>query len=423
MALSYNVTMKNLEIRLLQLAVFLIPANMAYHWYTNEAYVNGHLIDYLLPKLYLSFIPMLILNSIFLYRFLRSRVNVIQTSVIAALTIYLCITSLTSPRPIAALWFLFQLVSLGLFATYLLKTYRLKDLLKHLQIPLIAGMTVQSITGLMQYIMQSSLIGYIYLGEPNLSGIASIAKDSFSGAIKILPYGTTAHPNVLAGYLAIGVLLLIIASVNLPKRKGILNLSIFTICLTLPILLLTRSQAALISMIIAISIGIYYQIKNNVRICRSTRLVSFSTLVAIVIFGGTYYHSINLSDSDSVMHRYRLIQVGIKTFQQDPVTGTGLNQSIVAGTSHGLITNPAPFLQPVHNIYMLWLIETGVVGVILLLILFKQAFLNPQNRLFHITSLPLLALLIIGLVDHYPITLSSGQLLLTVSCVLALSKA
>jgi O-antigen ligase len=228
---------------------------------------------------------------------------------------------------------------------------------------------------------------------------------------------------VLAGYLAIGVLLLIIASVNLPKRKGILNLSIFTICLSIPILLLTRSQAALLSIIIAISIGIYYQIKNNVRICRSTRLVSFSTLVAIVIFGGTYYHSINLSDSDSVMHRYRLIKVGIKTFQQDPVTGTGLNQSIVAGTSHGLITNPAPFLQPVHNIYMLWLIETGVVGVILLLILFKQAFLNPQNRLFHITSLPLLALLIIGLVDHYPITLSSGQLLLTVSCVLALSKA
>jgi O-antigen ligase len=414
--------MKKIEIRLFQLAVFLIPANLAYHWYTDEAFVNGHLIDYLLPKLYLSFIPILILNCIFLYHHLRLRHKHNRIAGVAVMiTIYLFITSITSPRPLAALWYLFQLGNLGLFTIYLLNSYRQKELLRHLQLPLVLGMILQSITGLFQYIKQSSLIGYIFLGETDLGSISAIAKDNFSGAIKILPYGTTAHPNVLAGYLAIGVLLLAIASVNLPKRKGILNLSLYTICLSITILLLTRSQAALIALILTISFGINYHFLRYSCNKKHNCLVIISTLVIYLLIGSYLYHSIRVSVNDSISYRYRLIQIGFATFLEYPLTGTGINQSIVAGTSHGLITTPAPFLQPVHNIYMLWLIETGLIGVMLLLLLFKQASLRLQKRLIRITSLPLIALLIIGLVDHYPLTLASGQLLLALSCALILS--
>jgi len=71
------------------------------------------------------------------------------------------------------------------------------------------------------------------------------------------------------------------------------------------------------------------------------------------------------------------------------------------------------FLQPVHNIYLLLLSETGIIGlclfVYMIIITVKKRW--EKNRISCLV--PLVSLLLLGLVDHYPLTLQQGQLLLT----------
>ena len=73
------------------------------------------------------------------------------------------------------------------------------------------------------------------------------------------------------------------------------------------------------------------------------------------------------------------------------------------------------FLQPVHNIYLLILSETGIIGLGMILYFIVKIFKHiARKRLFVICHLSFVTLLLLGAVDHYPLTLQQGQLLLTV---------
>jgi O-antigen ligase len=71
------------------------------------------------------------------------------------------------------------------------------------------------------------------------------------------------------------------------------------------------------------------------------------------------------------------------------------------------------FLQPVHNIYLLLLSETGIIGLGVTLFCFYLLFKHKmRNHTFSIWHLAFGILLLLGFVDHYPLTLQQGQLLL-----------
>ncbi len=68
---------------------------------------------------------------------------------------------------------------------------------------------------------------------------------------------------------------------------------------------------------------------------------------------------------------------------------------------YGYIPAATRWLQPVHNIYLLILSETGIFGVL------GFAYLLLKSK----KNLPLFILLFLGLFDHYPLTLQTGLLL------------
>jgi O-antigen ligase len=69
-------------------------------------------------------------------------------------------------------------------------------------------------------------------------------------------------------------------------------------------------------------------------------------------------------------------------------------------------------LQPVHNIFLLVLVESGLIGLIgFLMFLFGPILLHkPSNLLTKSQGVGLLLIIIfLGMVDHYFLTLPQGQ--------------
>lgn len=100
--------------------------------------------------------------------------------------------------------------------------------------------------------------------------------------------------------------------------------------------------------------------------------------------------------------------------------GIGLNQFTAKLPEYGTIQAYTSFLQPAHNIFLLWLTETGIVGFLFIFFLLKKIKKPTPNYRLQTTA-PIIAIVIIGALDHYLLTLQSGQLLLTITLALSSS--
>jgi len=112
-------------------------------------------------------------------------------------------------------------------------------------------------------------------------------------------------------------------------------------------------------------------------------------------------------------------------FKTSPLSGIGLNNFIVRLPEFWPMTGFTYWLQPVHNIYLLILTETGIVGLLIfvwLLILTYRRLLKTLTINHWPLIISLAAILLLGLVDHYWVTLQQTQLLLAVILGLAWSS-
>lgn len=67
----YDKVMSKLEKVLFYLFLFLIPSNLAKHWVQNWSYVNGILVDYLIPTLYMTDIIIILILIFWLVKLVR----------------------------------------------------------------------------------------------------------------------------------------------------------------------------------------------------------------------------------------------------------------------------------------------------------------------------------------------------------------
>lgn len=202
-------------------------------------------------------------------------------------------------------------------------------------------------------------------------------------------------------------------------------------------LLLTFSRSAImvggVAMVIAIARSMNYarpeRSRRELRIMKSIR-IAVASFVGIVIVVLTSYFMIHNQSEESVVVRQQLNAAAIKLWQSAPLFGVGLGNFLVR-LPEALPSRTIYFLQPVHNIYLLLLSEVGVVGIGLI-VLFGLWWANHELRIrnyektkhkeLFILHTSLFAILVLGLVDHYPLTLQQGQLLLTVIAGMSLRE-
>jgi len=412
---------------LLQLTVFLIPTNLAYHWYVQTAYLNGRLIDYLLPRLYLSDLP--VLGVIVFYVF-NNRNNIVKSIKsnykilpipCTLLAIYLW-SIIHSPAPQAGFWAIAKLFEYTLFITAITRQFTKSWFLSAIRTPILITLLLQITVSLYQFINQSSLFGYIFMGEPSLESVG-IVKNTYFGVLEVAPYGTTSHPNVLAGFLTISFLFLLLCSQNQPISKVKKAVYVSLMGLILIVISLTQSLAAGGCLFVGICLFLARNRLSNRIVRVIVQMLVASSLLLSPLIISTLYHSEKYDDNHSISARYELNTSAIHLWQQSPLFGVGPSQFIPHLPQTSFNGQKTLFLQPPHHLLILILTETGLFGMLTILFFTQRYLLKAKTG--HPTALylvPLTMLLVIGSTDHYPLTLQTGQLLLAFSALLPILR-
>lgn len=293
------------------------------------------------------------------------------------------------------------------------------------------GVIIEGVLGIFQFIHLGSLNGmWYFLGERSFtSTTAGIANATINGQLFLRPYATFPHPNVFAGYLVISLLFFLATALYIQKK----HYRIFAICLIAfgtGVLFLTLSRSAIVVWMVLGLWGILIGIKDKKlkRIVGSAGIFGFIIFLLIPVLSGRFLDS--ASYIESIDLRLLLQEASLKMIQAHMLLGVGFNNFLVSLPYYIQGHVLFGFLQPVHNIYLLVFAETGIFGLLGFLGILWLALKNSLSKwrvspsfLTFFSSLSMLAIIVLGLTDHYFLTIQQGQLLLALVLGLCLHSA
>jgi len=290
---------------------------------------------------------------------------------------------------------------------------------------LVVGVWYTSIIALWQFVLQHSIGGFAqYFGERTFAldtpGIARLSWCVFPttmGCRELLrAYATLPHPNVLGGYIAVTMPLILRVLHTNKLRVGMRFFYSGALILGAAALLVSFSRSAWLVAGLGMSM-MYVAFWKNKR--KHVPLFAFAfknralgaLVVAFVVLAVVYRPGIM---DESMVQRAALNKAAIHMWQRSPFWGVGMHNYLVA------LPATLPFrqinvLQPAHNMYLLALSEIGVFGAGLLAFgifaLIRQSR-HARTRAQHYVSV--VSILLLGFVDHYFVTLQQGQLLFVI---------
>lgn len=384
-------TLDVLRLLLFFFIILTFSLNLFYKISLDGAYVHGLLVDYLIPKVYLAeffLVPFLLLSLVQLGK-------IKLPTGFCFLVLLFLLRQLLSGSALAAFTHLLHLIEFFLFFKVISRDTLFQSKLgqKFTAAALLITIVLQSLLAFYQFVFQKSLLAYQFLGETNLSDLANISRAQFSFGEKILPYGSTAHPNILAGIVVVLSILLI------QKASTALWLRWLLFSNALMIIFITQSLSALLTLGL---FGIYLlleKIKNKKILLALTYY--FFLLFLPYLLGKIADTKLS---SDSIERRVNLNQAALEMFRENTLLGIGINNFTLELEKYsGEISNRevVRFVQPVHNLLFLMLAEGGLLLLALFWLLIRQLKIDR----FYQKSLILLAL---ASLDHYLFSQFSG---------------
>lgn len=408
---------------LFPLLVFLVPTNLFLKFLVDRAYVGGILVDYLLPKLYLSdiFVFLLIISWCIelgreeIVKHLKSHSRIIA---FAALFFVLHLFAHRSSQYLfSSVWFVFKLIEIWLFLAWIFWNKKMFNS-DALFAALSSTILFQFALGVYQYLTQRSFFGYWFFGEPLLSVDPTIAKTEYSGALKILPYGTTPHPNILAGTLVMMSLLCMYLVEK--KGKGAWRaIAAVLVLLSTIISILTDSTSAALALVSGVVMLFLFRSFYK-RVPALLRVATVTLSLCVVVFIPLYL-SYSSSAYSSFLRRNELERIALRMFAAEPFFGTGLNLFTTTMSGFGNVSANLRFLQPVHNVPLLLLTETGLFGAVFIVLILYFVHKKYSVNFFAFGVLGVPFSIIVSL-DHYPLSVQSGVLLSAILLAVMMEK-
>lgn len=420
--------------------IFLIPSNLFVSFATGGEYLHGLRVDYLIPKLYLSDCVILILIASVavlqrkkiaqLLQQQTKRMHLFPHGVALFVIILFAARQFFTVQPLISV---LALVRITMMIVLMFCLVSLRSQLKKSSILLALSSTVifQSIVGLHQWLTQTPLVGYLLLGEPNIRLPLGLAKATWQGREMVLPYGTTAHPNILAGVIVVYLIaiLLLVLSANTPKWQR--WLAALTWLLGIPTLVATHSLSGWLALLVG-CLCVYFShrtiYKRSLSYIKVQHFLLISGIVTIatVVFLAAVVLTSNSSDA-SFVRRFQLNQAGITAFLLHPVMGVGLAHfTIFLDQPLSYEKAIVPFVQPAHTVPVLLMGEVAILGItaIACLTLLLQALFSSKRRQYLLgwfsPHVPILFFIFLPLamLDHYLVTLQTGLLLVATAPLL-----
>lgn len=391
-------SLKKIEHTLLFLILLFLPTQLGRHFWPHFSYIYSLKIDYLSPTLY--FWDILVVLLIILWLVQKPKINKFGVNLVLFFLFSQMLSLLKSLNVGAGLVRLEQFTVSALFGIYLASQQwdKLKDKLFW---PFVLGIIGEGALAAAQF-LKGATIGFWVLGERSFTiSTPAVAKFDFYGRQFLRPYGTFPHPNVLAAYLLITTLIL--HTIKKPASKFWFSYIVASV-----IIFLTVSRTVILAGVTFLSFNL-----------RGRWLIATFVLLIIlmpVLF--TRYLSLVNFDNLTLLRREQLAEDAVKVFLSSPFLGIGIN-NFIPYTSSEIITGPSRFLQPVHNIYLLSLAETGLIGILgFICLVVYPIWKTPNKNLFFIWII----ILFLGIFDHFFLTLPQGYRLLflvwgiTISC-------
>ncbi|MCA9369704.1 hypothetical protein KC686_00945 [Candidatus Woesebacteria bacterium] len=375
--------------------IFCAPINFFYVFSDTYAYTAGLRSDYLLLRVWAVVLPALIL--VFLGRHTLLAVLNKHLRWQYGIVLILCVlTQLLSLVPLVSVFHLTQIILIALASILLFKQKNTHwDTIKA---AVWVTLLFQTALGTYQVLTQSSLMGYALLGEPSIPTIG-LSSAHFFGVETILAYGSTAHPNILAG---MGALFSGIIVAHTPTKKE----SMLAIAVASWLCLFTLSVSGAAALLITLVAYFRPNVQRYITTKRVVVLILISLCLPLLVS--------NYTDNQSISRRALLLENAARTTWNHPL-GTGIGQSTLFTSPTLMSTEIARFVQPVHNVFVLFLEEWGVViGVFVFWLIYKH------RRYFSAYSATLLPLL---LWDHYLLSMESGVALLCIYLALTSMSA
>jgi O-antigen ligase len=277
---------------------------------------------------------------------------------------------------------------------------------------LMVGLGLQALVGLGQVLRQEplGLPGELAL-EPARAGAAIL---TVGGRRWLRAYGLTFHPNVLGGFLAIGLVL------GLPLLNR-LRMQLLWWLLGLGLLVSFSRSAWLATVVVLPAVAGWLAWRRpalrrplGVTLTIAALFVLLSGVLLAGQFASRLRRTLTTAESRSLRERGALIAIALDVITDRPLTGVGAGNFPLAM----LATDTPALPQPVHNAPLLLAAEVGVVGAGLWFWLWLTPGLALKS-LWH-RHKPWLVVLIgawfalgtISLWDSYPWALNSGRLLI-----------
>ncbi len=375
------------------LIVLFLPTQFGRHFWPNFSIVSGLRIDYLSPTLYLTDVLIFLL---FIFWLLSLRELKIKLPVVI-FSIFLLIGIFLSRAPLAGLYGFLKLAELCFFGFYTAKNIKQ---MKLVVIALSVGVFFESFLAVAQYLKHSSIGSVFYFfGERTFnSQTPGIANASLGGSLVLRPYGTFSHPNVLAGYLVVSMSIVLFFKLSKLVKSVIFLIGTVALFLTL-------GRTAIIVWIIICLLYLFWKSWKAI--------VPAVILVIFVLYLSPLYlrfAGLGLAD-EAVISRVELSKSAVEMFVIHPVLGVGLNNFLPNLPSYLKASGNVFYIQPVHNVFLLILSETGSIGLGFFLWFLVKTYKRILNKKNLLAFTALSAVIVLGFFDHYFLTLQQGQLL------------
>lgn len=282
----------------------------------------------------------------------------------------------------------------------------------------IGGVFLQALIGIGQYIYQSS-IGLRMLGESIIgTDVPGVAKMDIGSEKVLRSYGTLSHPNVLAGLLVSGIVFVFYVFRN--RMKILLPI----ISILILALLFTFSRSGLLA---AATIFLIYISLIERKIPYKLILLFGSILMFFVVLfdlENIFWSRFILGgDIEAGLERLNYMNISKDMIIQSP-WGIGLGDYTLHMQDFTYAKLDPWLYQPVHNIFLLFTNEIGVVGGLFFIFIFGFIFLKLvqalkylkekiDDKYYCVMLISLLAGLgVIAMFDHYLVTTYQGQVVL-----------
>lgn len=411
-----RITFNTLHRLFFALLLFFLPAQLNYYMWPSWAFVLGRPVDYLALVVYMTDILLVLCVASWLASLhFKYSIHPRMKLYVGVLLLFITINSLLSYSIPLTFYKWITLLKMVMLGVYILHNKINKE---QWYLPLLLGGVWVSLLGITQVITTTTQ-GFYLLGERTFNystpGIAKFAlcmpEQISSLCINTLrAYGTFPHPNVLGGFLVLVILLLVsertvllsILPLQQPLKKIVITLFAIPIVIAF---VFSFSRSAWIGLLTGLlfmsSISLHKKILITIAIAT---IIVFTTIP----FPFSFY-----DNNESFFVRQQLNSSAIQIIESYPLWGVGLGNFLYA-LPHHLVSRTIYFLQPVHNIYILLISEVGLVGIVVLFVGVYSVFRLNRIAIQKDKLSLIIPFLLIGLADHYVITLHQGQLLLTI---------